>query len=262
MITMFYPFIQNRFLGFFRALHLIAEFDWVAMPLIVDNEKELSKKERRKIEVWFEIQRSKNSYQSMMICTPFDKSSSLTLAHPRKAVLSRLLHQARLSYQNWKKPLSEMFTEYSLAGFDVVLRLKKEVLPYSERALSSLDITRNESSSKCQYVLSLIPSSIAEKFPKPHLRNQLLVGFDPIKRLWKTLTDAFGYVSVFCCDRFGELVAIHWLPEMQTIMEHPNSNLNGFWVKVEKGYLADKKSILSEIKLMGEGIIDAIICKD
>ena len=253
---------ERHALGFFRILHLLSEFPWSAAPLIVDMDREFSEDDTRSIENWYKEQRASNvEFYSMAVCTPFDRSSSWTVQHPQRAILSRLRHAARSSLLQCASPLSRIFVTGDMNEFDVVLYLRKDALAHPERGLDvktrTMQCMAQKKHKHVNAVVSLIPVEIVKKFSPQQIRGQLLSGFDPTRMLWEELTAEFGNVAVFCCDQQGgNVIGVHWKPQMHQVLPEPKVASVLYWKKVQSGYTPDKSAILSQMCEIGEGIIE------
>ena len=250
--------------GFFRVLHLIWTFPWSAIALVVDTDDEISANDIRSIQAWHSEQRVTDpDMYSMAICTPFDRQSSLTKAHPDTSVLARLRYLAGDSVASSLKPLSFLFSETDWTAFDVVLHLRREALAHPERALADEKsfgqasvLNRDPVSST---VLSHIPVALIQQHGRKHLAQQLLVGFDPLQCLWESLTSAFGDVAVFCCDRQGGCrIGVHWKPSAFKTIDEDDVTHHTCRNRIDGCCVVDTTAILSEISTLGKGIVENI----
>lgn len=245
--------------GFFRALSLIGTFSWKTTPLIIDIDSEMKEGEIRSIEDWF---RQDGGHCYFAICTPFDKTSFLTQNKPsERSILTRLIHLANLTLLEESGNLNTVF-QPNLSGFDVVIELKRTSIPHPEQLFSVLGSSgksKKPKKTQNEVVVSHIPLELIERFSKKQIKTQLLIGFDPVLRFLDLLNQNFGFVGIFCCDRFGgDKIMVRWKPENLSPTEEPDFSELAYWYHTEAGFIPDLPSILQDIQNLGSGLVESV----
>lgn len=245
--------------GFFRALSLIGTFPWKTTPLIIDIDSEMKEDEFRSIEDWF---RQDGGYCLLAICTPFDKTSFLTQNKPsEKSILTRLIHLTKQTFLEESQNLNSIF-QPNLSGFDVVIQLKRTSIPHPDQQFSvhgSSSILKERLKTQNEVVVSHIPPELLERFSMKQIMTQLLIGFDPVLRFLELLNQNFGFVGIFCHDRFGgDKIIVRWKPENLGPIEDPDFSELAYWCHTEAGFVPDIPSILQDIQNIGSGLVESI----
>eukprot|EP00210_Caulerpa_lentillifera_P005977 g5712.t1 len=247
--------------AFFRALYLIGTFPWRNTPLVVDLDSEMTDEELRGVEDWY---KQDTGERLLAVCTPFDRTSSLTDDKPlEKSVLSRLIHLAEQTVLLSCPDLASVFHP-NCTGFDIIIYLKQTAIPNPDRQYSVHASNRQSRlDMKTGYedivVVSHIPLEIIQMFSVKQIQTQLLIGFDPVQKFLKLLTQHFGYVGIFCYDQFGgDRILIRWKPEMLIPIAEPEISELAYWCQTETGFVPDITSILSDVLKLGRGLVKYI----
>ncbi|KAI8379826.1 Nrap protein [Choanephora cucurbitarum] len=247
----------NTLAAFGRVLNLLATWDWVNQPLIVDIEEELTSSDHQQILSDFQQHRKTNptlSVGAFTIATSKDRTGHRwTHFKPGRPVAARIQALARASVQTLDQDIKRVFVT-PMQDYTVILDLNIDCCT--------------------RYYQNLHPQ--ASHFHN-HNSGSLLgdtpyVQFDPVSELVQEIEKIYGQtVMVFYNKYGGQQLALVWNPIVATPMQWKvqsgynsvpvDMNKNGF-LKPAKGQSEISKliapnfaAILAEIKRLGQGII-------
>ena len=181
-------------------------------------------------------------------------------------------------------------------SFDLVVTLRDEALPQSSRSLpqsllfptlkkKSASKDEDPSSSRprksSRAFLRAFPDQVISSFSNKaggskELISELLIGFDPVKKLVLALEERFGHLGAFGADYTGGSrdIGIKWFPSsfqpsplsaatahtaMPSSFQGPGEGKGKGGKKGQMWVEANLPLILAEIKEIGEGLVEDII---
>jgi len=255
----------NHLVGFYRFLNLLSTFEFDKFPIIVDFEKELKSEDFQSISDQLEVIRKTNSsHYNIFIATAKYKNGVVwTKDKPSKMILKRIIALARQSKDIMKEvfekssELSEnrdhqlrLIFKPSLLDYNVIIQLKKEVITEREQ---NVQLALQKHSGK----------SYKSKKPKKDFQNlkTKLVDFHPVTKFVKELQHRYQERALFFYDELGgDIVTIVWKPN--AFVSRPFKPIHATCVipdpKNNDHVVASADQILNEIKLIGEGLIEAV----
>ncbi|XP_068242070.1 nucleolar protein 6 isoform X1 [Palaemon carinicauda] len=253
---------------FLRFLSLLAHTDWRTTPILVNLRDTFTVEDVTELNRRFTSERS--SLPPMFIATPYElrgSSSSVddtyryrlasmwTMESPSLPIIYRCkqLASAALDYMT-KAMLKNTFDiklifRPSLDDFNVVIKLQESHL---SRRKESVDAS--------------VPNP---KFVKPYKyqrkESMPIVMFDPAEKYLTELREAFSHLALFFHDEFGgNVIGLVWKPSALPEQELKIGSLEGhriFGVKTVK-QAPNMEAILSDIEIMGEGLVESVTIND
>eukprot|EP00271_Cylindrocystis_brebissonii_P021894 TRINITY_DN8150_c0_g1_i1.p1 TRINITY_DN8150_c0_g1~~TRINITY_DN8150_c0_g1_i1.p1 ORF type:complete len:850 (+),score=167.59 TRINITY_DN8150_c0_g1_i1:1152-3701(+) len=237
---------RMRVVAFLRFLRLLASHDWLAAPLVVDVNNDLSSAQHRAIEDHFHSlrrdseekgsaaqsgNREAEGVPSMYIATPYDQKSSVwTMGAPSPEGLKRLVAFSKSSADLLTRLIADGGDSWQslfctpLGGYGAVILLCEAALPHPDRVLfparqslallaGTREATFNGESKlrgRAGPVVGWIPRDTLRR-GADGARAALLVGFNPIARLVLHLRALYGPVANFWYDAVGgDAIGVEW----------------------------------------------------
>lgn len=217
----------SRVTGFLRFLRLLANYDWIFSPLIVDKNNDLSFKDEQVINANFKLSRksceANKAEPAMFLATSYDKSSEAwTKISPKMTVLKRLIAYARSSAELLSTLILqgqtgaytwECLFRTPLNHFDAVVLLHQDKLAYPQRLLFPSEMKQGKNiinGSPNNDFHSYMPLEISkERFEE--VRNKLMVNFDPARCYVEDLKLEFpGLFKVWFDSLGGDAIGLTW----------------------------------------------------
>ncbi|KAK8789864.1 hypothetical protein WA158_006644 [Blastocystis sp. Blastoise] len=212
------PSPNSAFVGFYRCLQLISNYNWNDEILLVDIHNELNKEEKTKIIKSMNKQKKQVENKCCLyICTPRDKQSKSTTYINDKVLFKRFINLATQSINiihnyfdtnNIEKMdiySTQVFTP-SYSDFDIIIDLKQEVLLPISKLLSNY----NNKIKKSRGKLYLAPE---QQNLRLNYKNILLTGHDPIQLIYNQLFKLLkNEAYIFGNHIFGNSLYIVWKP--------------------------------------------------
>ncbi|GAV60039.1 Nrap domain-containing protein, partial [Cephalotus follicularis] len=220
----------SRITGFLRFLRLIAEYDWMFSPFIVDINNDLSSNDLKEINDNFMLNRkayeenAQNISAAMFLATTYDKASEAwTRYSPNALEVRRLVAYARSSANLLTKLIVqhqndsyrwECLFRTPLNNFDAVILLHRNKLPSPQRLLFTSELNQagrrvahgNAGNAFCPFML---PGDL--KGDLKELKNKLLVNFDPLRFFVEDVEKEFaGMMQLWYDSLGGDAIGITW----------------------------------------------------
>jgi len=224
--------------GFKRFLKLMAQHDWKELPLIVNLEGQFKIDEIRKLrEV---VQKERNKYPLLTICTPFDRErpSPWTMSEPsehRLQVFQRICSKGSEFFNgNILSSLTVDFDEYrsmfrpNFKLFHLVIKLHNSVV---QTYCMSIDPPKD---------LKLVGREQSHSGPSA-LKVMPIVNLNAVEQFVKLLREKYDDVAWFYYDKYGQRVIG---VEMKT--------------KPEKLSEGEMSNFMRELKITGHGLVDEV----
>uniref|UniRef100_A0A1J3J6H3 Nucleolar protein 6 n=1 Tax=Noccaea caerulescens TaxID=107243 RepID=A0A1J3J6H3_NOCCA len=218
----------SRINGFLRFLRLLADYDWMFYPLIVDINNDFGRNEEKEINDNFMSSRKgyekdrQNITSAMFLAAPYDKASEAwtstspnlpeqkrLAAYARSSanVLSKLILQEHNDSVQW-----ECLFRTPLNNYDAVVLLHRDKLPYPRRLLfpSELKQGKHVARGKASTVFKpfLLPGDL--KRSHEELKNKLMVNFEPTKCFMSGLQEEFGTLKPWYDHFGGDAIGLTW----------------------------------------------------
>eukprot|EP01117_Protostelium_nocturnum_P014907 TRINITY_DN5726_c0_g1_i1.p1 TRINITY_DN5726_c0_g1~~TRINITY_DN5726_c0_g1_i1.p1 ORF type:complete len:1128 (+),score=421.94 TRINITY_DN5726_c0_g1_i1:205-3588(+) len=271
---------SSPFSAFLRFLRLLVEFDFEEAPIIMNVDQQFTADDILQIREEFKkIRKESPSTHSVFISTPQDRKSSLwTKDRPSRMILKRMKTFAQtaisLVEKNFSIESSPSFSsnekdaawkeilKTNYADYDVLLKLSPRAIAKFEQSIS---IPLGEFN----------PNSIKDESWKVRkelkdVPKKFISGMNYPRLYLTELSERFGSDALFFFDELGgTTIAIVWKPTLFLLDQLKLSNAShSIFPTQVPAPLKQKKGatevipsifgILSEIKQMGEGIIEGI----
>lgn len=221
--------------GFKRFLHLMSTHDWKMTPIIVNFDNNLKIDEIKKLKDNTISTREK--YPPMIICTPYENvMSPWTKEKPTTPILDlliRLCSKAR-SYlcDMTSKPITEETTEELTALFRPSFKIFNMLIKLRTECVQNF------------YLSIDAPSFMLEGSARKSTarRSMPIIGFNIVRRYVEELRKYYGDLALFFYDEHGQ-------KNIGVVMK-PNS---------EKELSGDIKTLISNFKKIGSGLVDNVV---
>ncbi|CAH2087303.1 unnamed protein product [Euphydryas editha] len=231
--------------GLLRALRLLADTDWTREMLLLDFNDDLTKDDVAAIERQFQSRDEQAPY--MYVVTSYDgalpSAWSRAGPSPRAALRAQSLARAALRYAgtallaDMKDDILETFIP-SLKGYDILIHLNPQLVPYSGERLSSKPRKRPEGS-----VTDIIP----------------VVEFNPVQLYLDELMSIYEDFAVFFYDVYGgDVIAVLWKPDIHEPRDLQILKANGLkpvTIDGQTKYKVNIEAIIEDFKIIGEGLV-------
>ncbi|XP_010430490.1 PREDICTED: nucleolar protein 6 [Camelina sativa] len=218
----------SRINGFLRFLRLLADYDWMFYPLIVDINNDFGRNDEKEINDNFMSSRKgyeedrQNISSAMFLAAPYDKASEAwTATTPNLSEQKRLVAYARSSANVLSKLVLqehndsvqwECLFRTPLHNYDAVILLHREKLPYPRRLLfpSELNQGKHVARGKASRLFNpfLLPGDM--KMSHEELKKKLMVEFEPTKCLLTGLQEEFGMLKPWYDHIGGDAIGLTW----------------------------------------------------
>ncbi|XP_031399532.1 nucleolar protein 6 isoform X2 [Punica granatum] len=219
----------SRITGFLRFLRLLADYNWMFSPLIVDINNDLTQEDEKEINEKFFL--SRRVYEenpqavepAMFIATVYDKASEAwTGSSPNSADLKRMAAYARSSANLLSKlVLQEQHDDYRweclfrtpLNNYDAVILLHRDRLPYPQRLLfpSELHQGRHVAQGNASKAFHPFLQPLDLKGSLEEIKNQVMVDFDPLRCFLRDLERDFHDMFKMWYDSLGgDAIGLTW----------------------------------------------------
>ncbi|KAJ4898834.1 Nrap protein [Raphanus sativus] len=218
----------SRINGFLRFLRLLAEYDWMFYPLIVDINNDFGRNDEKEINDNFMSSRKgyeedrQNISSAMFLAAPYDKASDAwTSISPNVSEQKRLVAYARSSANVLSKLVSQEHSDSvqweclfrtPLNNYDAVVLLHREKLPYPHHLLfpSELSQGKHVARGKASTAFNpfLLPGDL--KRSPEELKKKLMVDFEPTKCFMSGLQEEFGTLKTWYDHIGGDVVGLTW----------------------------------------------------
>jgi len=250
--------------GFLRFLNLMATFDWLNEPLIVDINDQITNEQYTEIKENFTSSRQR--LPPMFITTNYDISTSVWTKHaPSQQILRRTSLLATASSdiidnncENLSDDLFKQIFRASFEDYNVVIELNKSFIP-----LHHYDVDT---------------SLLTKPLPlKENIRNDVIpvTQFNPVDLYISELKEAFSEIALFFYDKYGGTkIGIVWKKEAYE--KQPFKILNAKYKTLVKPSKKKKKkskeedefketlakvnikAILSDFHIIGQGLVKEV----
>lgn len=285
---------RSRISGFLRFLRLLSEFNWDALPLIVDINNVLTSQQRQLIHNHVvSLRETKASFSggptnaglkkggpAMYITTSYDHEHSVwTLKEPTTESLKRIIAYAKSSallltssvnFEDNSSWQSLFCTPLSVN--DAVILLRPGALPHPERVLfparEQLQLSGEDVDGRP--TLSVI-SKATLSAGLYAARRALLIGFDPTTIFVQQLKAYFGSLADFWYDPIGgSAVGISWRANAHEARQISLPSVNAqipLLALVSTGGKSDMdiaqavvnaKAVVEDIRALGLGLVDLV----
>ena len=261
--------------AFLRCLSLLARWDWVSSPLVVDlsaTQDGLSEAQRKEFQTrlaaWRKLDPAMNSV-CWVVGSSVDATGTVWTgdAMPSKVVAARVTALAReavrvIESQEWKG-LSDSVGRGLFAGelgdFDFLIHLKQSVvrghsLGKGSRKAKTNSINGLEEDDRQFKNLTIAPSLDVDS-----------LGFDPVRLYLQDLQHAFSSAALFFYDSYagGNVIGGLWRP---SVLGRKEWRVRLGWssvpVEAEEGdeegkemCLLNREGVLAEMAALGEGLV-------
>lgn len=245
--------------AFLRFLQLVASYDWSTQALVINFNSGLSAEELRNAE---SSVTTLNPRPTLVLITPYDPSGIAFTRHnkPPLPVWSRLMVLARESLKLLERQL--MFEpdhenvdvcqafRPPLDSYDAVIHLRKGSIA---RRLYTLDARSDK---------KLKPFGADQRSRK----TLPVYDYEPVDRLLKELTAAYGDKARFFYDRYGgPLIGVMWIDKAWSgPTEFKVSHVNGCALVApgttggEKQLAPNLEAICQDFLIMGRGLVSSV----
>ncbi|KAK9853898.1 hypothetical protein WJX84_008605, partial [Apatococcus fuscideae] len=213
--------------GFMRFLYLLGSHPWSIQALIVDPAGDLTREARQQLLADHEAAKQDGSAPALPIYSPADAASLWTRSRPTRAVVGRLAKLAIQSLQALQEVIEgragsmddpaawQSIFATPIQDFDQAILLNPVALPHSHRGLPvSPDLQPAHPQSlpqNAQAVLQHIPADVARRRGMQKLRNDLLIGLDPLGMFLSQLEKRLGGTVDFGADLVGgTIIGLRW----------------------------------------------------
>ncbi|CAK7339575.1 unnamed protein product [Dovyalis caffra] len=218
----------SRITGFLRFLRLLAEYDWIFSPLIVDLNSDFNPSDKKEIHDKFMLTRkgyeenSQNISSAMFLATSYDKASEAwTRLSPNLLELKRLVAYAcssanlltRLVLRDQTDSYRwECLFRTPLNNYNAVILLHGDRLPYPQRLLfpSKLNhgrLVAHGNASKA-FQPFMLPRDLRGSLDE--LKNKLLVDFDPLRCYIADLEKECNILKSWYDSLGGDAIGLTW----------------------------------------------------
>ncbi|CAN8328094.1 unnamed protein product [Cochlearia groenlandica] len=218
----------SRINGFLRFLRLLADYDWMFYPLVVDINNDFGRNDEKEINDNFMASRKgyevdrQNISSAMFLAAPYDKASEgWTTISPNLSELKRLVAYARSSANVLSKLVLqehndsvqwECLFRTPLNNYDAVVLLHRDRLPYPHRLLfpSELNQGKHVARGKASKGFNpfLLPGDL--KRSGDELKSKLMVDFEPTKCFMSGLQEEFGTLKPWYDHIGGDAIGLTW----------------------------------------------------
>ncbi|KAL0679227.1 hypothetical protein Bca4012_007208 [Brassica carinata] len=219
---------SSRINGFLRFLRLLADYDWMFYPLIVDINNDFGRNDEKEINDNFMSSRKgyeedkQNISSAMFLAAPYDKASEAwTSLSPNLSELKRLVAYARSSANVLSKLVLqehndsvqwECLFRTPLNNYDAVVLLHREKIPYPHHLLfpSELNQGKHVARGKASKAFNpfLLPGDL--KRSPEELKKKLMVDFEPTKCFMSGLQEEFGTLKAWYDHIGGDAIGLTW----------------------------------------------------
>eukprot|EP01025_Chloroclados_australasicus_P042690 TRINITY_DN4538_c0_g1_i3.p1 TRINITY_DN4538_c0_g1~~TRINITY_DN4538_c0_g1_i3.p1 ORF type:complete len:1105 (+),score=129.74 TRINITY_DN4538_c0_g1_i3:380-3316(+) len=212
--------------GFLCALQLLGNFRWKEERMVVDPQKKIDSKEVSEL-----LQQSRKQEEvdgcCMCICTSYDPEGTFwTQNRPSQVVLPRIVSLAQETFDRLRNHYENPFSSSSkslplvypkniLNDFDVLLHLRREALPWGQAlddsSQSRSDTTEIRPHKRARTVLMGFTQSAIQKAGKKALKDEIVVGFNPVEHCLQFLEENYGKYGIYFGNCvMGDVIAIKW----------------------------------------------------
>ncbi|XP_010533807.1 PREDICTED: nucleolar protein 6 [Tarenaya hassleriana] len=223
----------SRVNGFLRFLRLLADYDWMFCPLIVDINDDLSRNDEKEINDNFMSSRKgyeedkQNISSAMFLATSYDKASEAwTRNSPNSLELKRLVAYARSSANLLSKLVLheqndsvrwECLFRTPLNNYDAVVLLHRDRLPYPQRLLFPSELNQGKHVARGKASNAFHPFLLHRdsKRSPGELKDKLMVNFEPTECFVRELQKEIKTLKPWYDHIGGDVIGLTW--------EKPNS---------------------------------------
>ncbi|VDO96644.1 unnamed protein product [Soboliphyme baturini] len=260
-----WPYVdpKNCQTGFFRFLDLLATFDWLLAPLIVNFNDDLSKSDISEIQAQFITIRP--TLPPLCIVTPEDRQGvRWTRPRPSSMIVDRLTKLANISLDYISKNLLQpsfnpkILFEPVLDVFDVQIWLRRTQVPRSY-----MQVTLKIGEETNDWLKQVESGSKNNLFP--------VIDYDPVRQYLEELQvllvilESFEKFAAFFYDQYGgQVIGVLWKPQSLSDVEFKISNLNGRMLKrigSSCKMIFNVPAIVESFQIMGKGLVENIVIK-
>ncbi|CAN7033479.1 unnamed protein product [Brassica rapa subsp. trilocularis] len=220
---------SSRINGFLRFLRLLADYDWMFYPLIVDINNDFGRNDEKEINDNFMSSRKgyeedrQNISSAMFLAAPYDKASEAwTTLSPNLSELKRLVAYARSSANVLSKLILqehndsvqwECLFRTPLNNYDAVVLLHREKLTYPHHLLFPSELNqagKHVARGKASKAFNpfLLPGDL--KRSPEELKKKLMVDFEPTKCFMRGLHEEFGTLKPWYDHIGGDAIGLTW----------------------------------------------------
>ncbi|VVB10024.1 unnamed protein product [Arabis nemorensis] len=218
----------SRINGFLRFLRLLADYDWMFYPLIVDINNDFGRNDEKEINDNFMASRKgyekdrQNISSAMFLAAPYDKASEAwTSTSPNLSEQKRLAAYARSSANVLSKLVLhehndsvqwECLFRTPLNNYDAVVLLHRDKLPYPRRLLFPSELNQGKHVARGKASTAFNPFLLPGDLKRSHeeLKKKLMVDFEPTKCFMSGLQEEFGTLKPWYDHIGGDAIGLTW----------------------------------------------------
>ncbi|ESQ53434.1 hypothetical protein EUTSA_v10024292mg [Eutrema salsugineum] len=218
----------SRINGLLRFLRLLADYDWMFYPLIVDINNDFGRNDEKEINDNFMSSRKgyeedrQNISSAMFLAAPYDKASEAwTTTSPSLSEQKRLVAYARSSANVLSKLVLQEHTDSvqweclfrtPLNNYDAVILLHRDKLPYPRRLMFPSELNKGKHVARGKASTAFNPFMLPGDLKRSpeELKKKLMVDFEPTKCFMSGLKEEFGTLKPWYDHIGGDAIGLTW----------------------------------------------------